>query len=227
MRTIILIMALATLPTLTLAQHRAAVATFRSEGPFELRVFVNGEPLNRRPSRVVRSFPLRPGRHRVLVKAIGPRRVKTVRQTLVVRPGTRPSFAVRSAGRGGPLYVEKVYANRYPSRRDRFQEPIPRRGQAVCYGADYFPTRSVVNDMRARHREEAKLRIAKQAICDGSLYANDLRRLMRNLTFDESRIELAIYGHDSVCDVNSFHTVYDTFHHRQSVRRVKRQLGYI
>ncbi len=244
MRTIILLFAIALIPTLTHGQRRPGVATFRSDGDFELRVSVDGQRINRRPSRVVKTFPMRPGRHTVAITTYkrGGRhdnrghqgrgryqdgyRTQTIHQTVIVRPGSNMMFSVRKGGRRGGFYVEADYG-RYPERRGRYQDPVQYGYGPVCYDAENFPVKYVVREMRYRSFDRGKLRVAKDAICNDMLMAEDLRRMMRSLDFDDSRMELALYAHDRVCNIHDFHIVFDTFDFHGNRRRLKRELGYI
>ena len=81
-----------------------------ADGPFDIQVFVNGYLVNRRASSWVDLGYLRPGRHWVEVKAIGPRRTKFVERTIVVRPGVRKEFAVFSNGPRAPLMMTRETA---------------------------------------------------------------------------------------------------------------------
>ena len=75
--------------------------------------------------------------------------------------------------------------------------------------------------LRQRNFDDERLRIAKQALSQTSVRANDLAELMKTLTYDKSRIELAKFAYDHVADPQNFYRVYDAFQFSSSARELQ------
>lgn len=59
--------------------------------------------------------------------------------------------------------------------------------------------------------EDEQLRIARQALSQSSIRAEDLARLLRGLHFDDSRVEFAKFAYPHVVDSQNFYRVYASF----------------
>ncbi|WP_375419431.1 DUF4476 domain-containing protein [uncultured Hymenobacter sp.] len=59
--------------------------------------------------------------------------------------------------------------------------------------------------------EEERLQIARQALSQSRIRAEDLARLLRALHFDSSRAELAKFAYPHVADPQNFYQVYSSF----------------
>lgn len=232
MKTLILFLALLA-PGLTQANHGNgrgwSSASFIAEGPFKIKVFVNGRAVNYRPQHQVSNIRLRPGNHRVRVVAYGPRRTKETRDVLAIRPRRVNQFAVRSAGRRGGLYLDPVAViDHTRNRRGRIHDLPSGRGEVVdfCEDARYFNVDRLVDQMNCEAFDSRKLQLAKIAIRQNSLFAYDLQYILEQLTFDDAKIELAVFGYSRVCNVEEYYLVFDAFSFQSSIRRVKRATGY-
>ena len=231
MRTLILFLVLL-VPGLAQANHENARgwsnASFVAEGPFKIKVFINGKAINHRPQHQVRDIRLRPGNHRVRVVAFGPRRTKETREVLAIRPRRVNQFAVRSAGRRGALYLDPMTVDHIRYRRGRLHDAAPRRGHVAdfCEDARYFNADRLVDQMNCEAFDGRKLQLAKNAIRQNSLFAYDLQYILEQMTFDEAKVELAVFGYSQVCNVEEFYLVFDAFSFQSSIRRVKRATGY-
>jgi hypothetical protein len=106
-------------------------------------------------------------------------------------------------------------------------------------GAGYYPG-SAVSSYRAmppqdvdallraveqRPFEATKLSTAKEAISQSSIRAEDLKRLMRSMGFESSRVELAKYAYEHVADRQNFYQVYEAFDFDSSVQEVQQAIG--
>lgn len=232
MKTFILFLALLA-PNLTQANHGNgrgwSSTSFIAEGPFKIKVFVNGRAVNYRPQHQVHNIRLRPGNHRVRVVAYGPRHTKETRDVLAIRPRRVNQFAVRSAGRRGGLYLDPVVViDHTRNRRGRIHDQPPGRGQVVdfCEDARYFNVDRVVDQMNCEAFDGRKLQLAKQAIRQNSLFAYDLQYIIEQLTFDDAKVELAVFGYSRVCNIEEYYLVFEAFSFQSSIRRVKRATGY-
>lgn len=232
MRTLILFIALL-VPGLIQANHGKtrnwSSASFVAEGPFKIKVFVNGRAINYRPQNQVRDVRMRPGNHRVRVVAYGPRSTKETRDVLAIRPRRSNKFAVRSAGRRGGLYLAPVIpVNPTRNRRGRLHDSSPGNTQVVdfCEDASYFNVDRLVDQMNCEAFDGRKVQLAKNALRQNSLYAYDLQFILEQLTFDDSKIELAAFGYTRVCNTEDYYLVFDAFSFQSSIRRLKRVTGY-
>lgn len=232
MRTLLLFIVLLVAPGLTQANHGNkrgwSSASFLAEGPFKIKVFINGRSVNYRPQQAVNVVLLRPGNHRVRVVAYGPRRTKETRDVLTIRPRRTNQFAVRSAGRRGGLYLDPIVVDHTRSRRGRLHDTPPQRGNVVdfCEDARYFNVDRLINQMNCESFDGRKVQLAKNAIRYTSIYAYDLQYLLELLAFDDSKLELATFAYTRVCNVEEYYLVFDAFSFQSSVRRLKRATGY-
>ncbi|WP_223653369.1 DUF4476 domain-containing protein [Hymenobacter psoromatis] len=80
-------------------------------------------------------------------------------------------------------------------------------------------------DLRQRTTDEERLRTATEALAQSSLRADDLTTLLRTLTYDATRIELARFGYAHVSDPQNFSRVYAAFQYRANVRALQQALG--
>jgi hypothetical protein len=79
--------------------------------------------------------------------------------------------------------------------------------------------------LRSRSFDDARLPLAKQALAQGTVRADELAQLIGTLAFDKSRIELAEYGYAHVSDPQNFYRVYDVLRYPSSIREVQQALG--
>ena len=84
---------------------------------------------------------------------------------------------------------------------------------------------SLSQDLRQRTTDEERLRTATEALAQSSLRADDLTTLLRTLTYDATRIELARFGYAHVSDPQNFNRVYAAFQYRANVRALQQALG--
>ncbi|GAA3937422.1 hypothetical protein GCM10022406_21900 [Hymenobacter algoricola] len=70
-----------------------------------------------------------------------------------------------------------------------------------------------------------RLSIAKQALDQTYIQADDLKRLLAGFDFEASRVELAKYAYPRVADRQNFYRVYDAFDFQSSVQEVQRAVG--
>ncbi len=231
MKTLILFLALLS-PGLTQANHGASRSwsstSFVAEGPFKIKVFVNGRAVNYRPQHQVKDIRLRPGNHRVRIIAYGTRLTKETRDVVAIRPRRVNQFAVRSAGRRGGLYLDPVVAlNPTRNRRGRLHDSRVGKGQVdFCADARYFNVDRLIDQMNCERFDGRKVQLAKHAIQQNSVFAYDLHYILEQMTFDDSKLELAAFAYSRVCDVEEYYLVFEAFSFQSSIRRLKRLTGY-
>jgi hypothetical protein len=111
----------------------------------------------------------------------------------------------------------------------------PNGGYNNGNGAGYYPGSAVssyralgpqdvnglVGTMKQRITEVSKLNAAKDGLKDRSLQADDLDRLLRSLSSEACRIDLAKFAYSHVSDPNNFNRVYDAFETEAGARAVE------
>jgi hypothetical protein len=108
-------------------------------------------------------------------------------------------------------------------------------GNGSGNGAGYYPGSAVssyrtlapqdvnglVNTMKQRITEVSKLNAAKEGLKDRSIQSDDLDRLLRSLSSEACRIDLAKFAYSHVSDPNNFNRVYDAFETEAGARAVE------
>ncbi len=79
--------------------------------------------------------------------------------------------------------------------------------------------------MQQRPFDDSRLRLAKEALNQNSIPATDLKRLLRSLRLEASRVELAKFAYPHVADPQNFYQVYEAFDFDTSVREVQQAVG--
>ncbi|WP_426058430.1 DUF4476 domain-containing protein [Hymenobacter sp. B1770] len=80
---------------------------------------------------------------------------------------------------------------------------------------------ALIQAVQQRPFEASKLSIAKEALAQSSLQTDDLKRLLRTMEFEASRIELAKYAHSHLTDPQNFYRIYEAFEYDASVQEVQ------
>jgi hypothetical protein len=83
----------------------------------------------------------------------------------------------------------------------------------------------LVQTMRQRITEVSKLNAAKDGLKDRSIQADDLNRLLRSLSSEACRIDLAQFAYSHVSDPNNFNRVYDAFETEDGARAVEQAVN--
>lgn len=73
-----------------------------------------------------------------------------------------------------------------------------------------------------RSFDDSKMALAKQVLRHSTIYAEDLKSLMKLLNFESNKIELAKFMYQQVCDRRNFYMVYDAFSFESSIREMDR-----
>ncbi|WP_400192703.1 DUF4476 domain-containing protein [Hymenobacter sp. B81] len=79
--------------------------------------------------------------------------------------------------------------------------------------------------VQARPFDSSKLTLAKQALDQSDIRAEDLRRLLAGFDFENSRLDLAKYAFGRVADRQNFYRVYEAFSFESSVQEMQRYVG--
>ncbi len=83
----------------------------------------------------------------------------------------------------------------------------------------------LTQQLHNRPSDGARLTIAKEALAQHSVQAEELAQLLSTFILDKSRIDLAEYGYEHVSDPENFAVVYEVFHLPASVQTVQQALG--
>ena len=106
-------------------------------------------------------------------------------------------------------------------------------------GAGYYPGSGVssyrtlappdverlLQAVRQRPFDDGKLSLAKEALGQSSIQADDLAQLLRGFSFEASRVELATFAYPHVADRQNFYRVYDAFAFDASAREVQQAVA--
>ncbi|MBV6646076.1 MAG: hypothetical protein KI790_11545 [Cyclobacteriaceae bacterium] len=118
MRTLILLFALSIFSTIEAHARRSSIV-FDADIYMNIKVFLNGKPVNHRPSSRVFINDLRPGKHLMTIVAFKGNRVREMTGIFHLVPQHKTRFVVRDQGPYRGLFIEKV-STRPLSRPDRY-----------------------------------------------------------------------------------------------------------
>lgn len=80
----------------------------------------------------------------------------------------------------------------------------------------------LVESMSKKNLDASKFEIAKQAISNSSILAEDVKRIMHTFQFENSRLDFAKYAYPHVYDQQNFYRVYDAFQFETSITDMQR-----
>lgn len=83
----------------------------------------------------------------------------------------------------------------------------------------------LTQDLRGRTADEERVDLAKQALDQATVRADELAQLINTLDNDEARVDLAEYGYEHVSDPVNFYRVYGALRSPANVREVQQALG--
>ena len=225
---------------------QTAVLTFTAERGEVFHIQLDDRTVNHSASNFVRIAPVRPGKHYVEVKVRTRQGVYTMGQRIVVPNGVEANYAVRTVGRSGKAYLRLLSEvplappvprplPRYPDRyddydRDHRYEPVPPRYDDRYRGdcrklMTGHEVDRLIQTMHSRDFESTKLSIARDAVRNGSILAEDLKRVLQQFDYETTRVEFAKYAYDYLCDKQHFYYIYDLFKFDSSVQELERYSG--
>jgi hypothetical protein len=151
--------------------------------------------------------------------------------------GNRPAPYGGNQGQGG-YDNRQAPAPTYPGGYGNSPAPVPtprypggyQQGNAQASGGNLQPlppneVQGLTQDLRNRPSDEERLDIAKQALAESSVRAEELAQLIATLEYDKARIDLAEFGYAHVSDPQNFTKVYDVLHYPDSIQEVQQALG--
>ena len=84
---------------------------------------------------------------------------------------------------------------------------------------------ALLQAVQRRPFEAGKLSLAKEALSQNSIPADDLKRLLRSLSSEASRVELAKFAYPHVADQQNFYRIYEAFDFDSSIEDVQQAVG--
>lgn len=218
---------------------QASVLTFSSPGGEPFQVKLNGHTINHRAATFVSIPNVLPGKNYMEFKVMGRRGVFHMGANLVVHRGVEANYAlhVLNSRRGKvrlrflnelPLMPPPVVVTpapplpRYPN--ERYQPAPPRYDRDQDYCRNLLTRQDVdhlADAMKGRSFESTKLTIAREAVRNGSILAEDLKFILGQFEYESSRVEFAKFAYDYVCDKERFYYVYDAFKFDSSIRELE------
>ena len=135
---------------------------------------------------------------------------------------------------GNPDGYGSRQAPAYPGGYDSRPAPVPTPNYPGGYsqnnGGNFRPlppndVQGLIQDLRDRSSDEERLDLAKQALAESSVRADELAELTATLEYDKARIDLAEFGYAHVSDPQNFSKVYDVLHYPDSIQEVQQALG--
>jgi hypothetical protein len=216
---------------------QTSVLTFTAEYGEVFFIKLNDVTINHTASNFVRIAPVRPGRQFVEVKVRTRHGVYQMGQKIIVPENIEANYVIRTSGRSGKAYLRLINEvplrppitrpfPRYPDRYDDY-DPIPRhhedRYRVSCRNLlTSYDVDRLIQTMHSRNFENTKLSIARDALRNGSILADDLKRVLQQFDFETTRVEFAKYAYDNLCDKEHFYYIYDLFRFDSSVQELER-----
>ncbi|MBC5774500.1 DUF4476 domain-containing protein [Pontibacter sp. KCTC 32443] len=219
---------------------QASVLTFRAPAgePFYLKL--NGKLVNHKASNFVRIDHLRPGKHYVEVKVRSRYRDYHLGTKVYARQGYETNYGVDINPHKGKIKLRilsevpllppppPVVVPRVPYPPAEPYRPAPPRYNDDHYDrdrCDYLMSREEVDKladaMKNRSFESTKLTIAREALRNSSILAEDLKYILQQFDYESTRVEFAKYAYEYVCDRDRFYYVYDVLKFDSSVRELE------
>ena len=125
-------------------------------------------------------------------------------------PQSGPGYGNNGPGNGG-----NGYGNAYGS-----------NGYQPSYAPMSLPdVAALVQALRRRSFDSSRLDLAKQALSQTAIRADDFREVLRTFDFDASRTELATFAYPYIVDRQNFYRVYDAFDFESNARAVDHRLS--
>ncbi|WP_018476450.1 DUF4476 domain-containing protein [Pontibacter roseus] len=214
------------------------VVTFTTHRGELFQMALDGRLINRTASNFVRISHLKPGNHYVEFRIRGRHGVYRTGINVFARAGFETNYAVRVSGRkvslrvisevplGPPVVVvPPPVPPRYPDRYEDRYEPVPPRNEQPANDCrnllDRYDVDRLIETMKGRDFESTKLTIAREAVRNGSIVSENLRRVLLQLEYESSRLEFAKFAYDNVCDKERFYYIYDVFQFDSNVRELE------
>ena len=215
-----------------------AGAVFATDRGQYFSLVLDGQPLTRGPVPQLQVAALVPGQHWAEFMLPGDRRRGDLRFrasvwlesgfetqfVLYLRPGCAPLLRQEGAV---ALLPPGSYSGSYGNDDDDY---YPGGYGGDSQNPDYSvmsppEVAALVQALQRRSFDSSRLDLAKQALCQTVIRADDFRQVLRAFDFDASRTALATFGYQYVADRQNFYRVYDAFDFESNARSVQRAVA--
>lgn len=203
---------------------RHADATFKTNNGASMIVFIDGNRINSQPMNIVKLNKLYAGRHHVRIKVIGRRFSREINRPIQLKKDHKTKFVVNSVGRRGNLQLVKVdekpiHHNNYkpyPKKQNRYDH------REKCHVGYMVNMDKLLHGLEHKRFDSKKIEFVRLALANKSLYTRDLLEILNNVTFESTKLDIAIFAHQGVVDKDNFHLIYDVFKFRSSIRELEK-----
>ncbi|MGB3464408.1 MAG: DUF4476 domain-containing protein [Cyclobacteriaceae bacterium] len=176
-------------------------------------LFVNGEKMNQRPAQQLRLNHLHSGKNNFRIKYWRNNRAFEVRRSVFLKPGFETSFNVKF-NRYGEIRIVETGSFRIPGHS---YNP----GRYVNNKADF---RILIDRLKSKRFDNQKFVIASRYIDRNNLTSGQLARIVRQFSFDNTKVDYVLNAYDFLHDPHNLHLVYDEFRFGSSVKTIRQQL---
>ncbi|RDC65832.1 DUF4476 domain-containing protein [Adhaeribacter pallidiroseus] len=232
----------------------AATATFFSKRGESFQFIFDGRFVNRGATNVIRLHDIPAGFHIAEFRIPSRRGVLVHRTKVFLEAGRQSEFMLQVMGYGHQAFVQKVAEKplyrAYPDRRPslpRYPQPgtyddtdYPRDNDSYQlpeetdnnYGTDQC--RDVLDNqqidrllqsMATKRSESSKESIARQALSQNSILAEDLKAILEQFQYEDTRLNFAKFAYNATCDRRNFYVVNDAFSYETSIRELEQYIN--
>lgn len=201
------------------AYNTQVIFNAHSGGKFIL--FVNGEKMNYRPVRHMSLNHLPAGRNNIRVRYWSGGASCDVWKTVFLKQGFETSFNIRT-NRYGELRVVNTGSVLLPPVNRGPQWRGPGHGRPANGRFKQF-----MFELNQRRFDDRKFNFASRYLSRNDLTSRQLIRIVRQFSFDDTKVDFIVNAYPHIIDVQNFHLVYDELRFRTSVRAIKSQLGLL
>ncbi|MDQ3291456.1 MAG: DUF4476 domain-containing protein [Bacteroidota bacterium] len=129
-----------------------------------------------------------------------------------------------------PRYQEPdPYGNNDYERNDdpyepdnRYNEPEDANDSEQCRNIlEKLQVDRLLQSMAARNSESSKESIARQALSQNSVLAEDLKDILEQFQYENTRLEFAKFAYNATCDRRNFYLVNEAFTYDASIRELE------
>jgi hypothetical protein len=237
-----------------IAAFPGATATFFSKRGESFQFIFDGRFVNRGATNVIRLRDIAAGYHTAEFRVPGRFGVLVHRTQVFLEAGRQSEFMLQVTSRGQRAFVQKVAEKPlyrvYPDRRP----PLPRYPQPGTYGDTDYPQNNdsyhlpdesdnsygsdqcrdaldnqqvdrLLQSMASRNSESSKESIARQALSQNRVLAEDLKAILEQFQYENTRLSFAKFAYNATCDRPNFYVVNDAFSYETSIRELERYIN--
>ena len=191
--------------------------TFNAHSGGKFIIFANGQKMNSRPVRHMSLNHLPAGNNKIRVRYWERGGVRDVWKTIFLRRGFETSFNIRF-NQFGELRV--INAGSFALRNQR---RVPNRGGH--FGKSNF--QQFLFELERKRFDDQKFNLASRYLSRNDLATRQLIRIVRQFSFDDTKVDFIVNAYPYVRDKQNFSLVYNELRFRSSVRAVKTRLGQV